>query len=246
MNEGQYARLAMGMPKRISLENLEDRSPRTLVYGYTCSRDTWHVYLNEEGKFVWVMYDHDGFLIDSSITDDVAPRDCVPNKRIYPAKSDFEFCLRLMHSGEELPFTTFEPAEPLQFYGKRLEELVAVSQENFEVTVPLEWEDLGASAALSNIVTGEYTRNLVLEAATKVIEGQTEGYLRSHFKGAPRDGWLTVIPTGIESAVRNATKRNYPWVSDDFEYAMSEETKCSLMTRVRAAIDEKLAFVQAA
>ncbi len=243
MNEAQYARLAIGMPKRIGLENLEDKSARTLIYGYTCSRDTWHLYLNEEGKFVRVLYDHDGFLIEGDTSDDIAPRDCLPNKRIYAQKSDFEFCALLMHSGEELPFTTFEATEPAQFYGKRLEELVEVNFENFEVTVDLGYEDLDLTRAQTPAFLGDNIRDRAVEAAVKVIEGQTEGYLRSHYLGAPRDGWLLNIPSGIETAVANVLKH---YVLDTpVPYTLSEDTKQALMARVRDAIAEKLASVQA-
>ena len=45
-----YLRSIEEIPKPVlSAEDLKDKSDRTLLYGYTCDRDTWHVYL-EDGK----------------------------------------------------------------------------------------------------------------------------------------------------------------------------------------------------
>jgi len=47
----------------------------------------------------------------------------IPDKRLYPAACDLEFCRVLVDEGEDLPFTTFEEREQVQYHGKILEEL---------------------------------------------------------------------------------------------------------------------------
>lgn len=95
-----------------SLINKEDR---TLLYGYTCDRETWHVYI-ENNQIHTVKYkSQDNPHILSIKTNE----DYVPNKRLYPAKCDLEFCSLLKQKGIRLPFTTWENnVEEKQYYGK--------------------------------------------------------------------------------------------------------------------------------
>ena len=103
---------------------------RTLIYGYTCERRTFHVYLKDLKIYV-VVYDND------YATGKPAPknmrqitvtsnRDFVPDKRVYPERSDFYFCKLLRERGVEIPFTTWSDIEPAPnengYYGFTLED----------------------------------------------------------------------------------------------------------------------------
>lgn len=89
---------------------------KTLLYGYTCERETFHVYIKNDQIYV-VVYNND------YSTDRVKPKnmrqikvtsnhDYVPDKRLYPERCDYNFCLLLKEKGVQLPFTTWsEPVE---------------------------------------------------------------------------------------------------------------------------------------
>lgn len=106
MNEHQYKSLA-GVEASCTLltgKHLSDQTDRTLLYGYNCDRDTWHVYL-EGGKIHSVIYTYDGEPTELTIRSNF---DYVPDKRLYPARCDYEFCELLKKNDVPLPFTTFE------------------------------------------------------------------------------------------------------------------------------------------
>lgn len=89
---------------------------KTLLYGYTCERKTFHVYIKNEQIYV-VVYDTEysrGIptpknMRQISVTSN---HDYVPDKRLYPERCDYNFCKLLKEKGVQLPFTTWsEPVE---------------------------------------------------------------------------------------------------------------------------------------
>ena len=95
---------------------VDDLSPyiynKTLLYGYTCDRKTFHVYLKDRNIFV-VIYEND------YSTGNARPKnmrqvlvssnyDFVPDKRLYPERCDYNFCLLLKERGIHLPFTAYD------------------------------------------------------------------------------------------------------------------------------------------
>lgn len=133
MNEKEFEFLKKHAFKQniISVDDLFDKSNRTLLYGYTCERDTWHVYL-KDGVITTLLYskynDNDDFenehVIDGEtykyvVVDVGANSDYVPDKRIYPNACDFEFCKLILENGGHLPFTgvAVDGVETKQYYG---------------------------------------------------------------------------------------------------------------------------------
>ncbi len=104
---------------------LADKTPRTLVYGYTVERSTFHVYL--DGGVHLVVYDHVGLLLRHvSEFEGLALAQCVPDKRVYPEACDHEFCVLLKKAGVNVPFTTWsDDRVPQPFHGKRRGELTS-------------------------------------------------------------------------------------------------------------------------
>ena len=99
--------------------NMRDR---TLMYGYTCARDTFHVYL-KNGEIHIVIYDDD---YSNRVKKPKNMRevkaesnyDFIPDKRLYPECCDYDFCRLLKLKGIHLPFTCWsENNEPKDFYG---------------------------------------------------------------------------------------------------------------------------------
>jgi hypothetical protein len=85
-------------------EHLNDKTDRTLLYGYTCDRASWHVYI-KDGNIHTVMYFSDKDTQEIFVQYN---HDFVPDKRLYPECCDFEFCALLKRDGCSLPFTNFQ------------------------------------------------------------------------------------------------------------------------------------------
>ena len=133
MNKIEYEHLKnsdMGNNKIIDSECLVDKKDRTLLYGYTCNKETWHVYIKDEQIHI-VVYD---FEWDDKLKKhkpsklrEIIPFsncDFIPNKRLYPETCDFEFCKLLLEYLNQdytcLPFTAWQEREELCFYGEIL------------------------------------------------------------------------------------------------------------------------------
>lgn len=129
MTHDEYIALqdVAALPRVVCGHMLSNQTNRTLVYGYTCERHTFHVYL-EQGDLIRVVYDHDGLCLDvlKEIHGQGIPvAACLPDKRAYPERCDHEFAQCLLRLGSMLSFTPWskEPVEPAAFYGKKFEEL---------------------------------------------------------------------------------------------------------------------------
>lgn len=108
--------------RTIRISDLSSQKPRTLLYGYTCERDIWHVYL-QDSEFKIVVYGF-GCIIWSLRTTKLTVDDqIIPDKRLYPGACDREFCKLLIERDYHLPFTTFKAREDISFHGKLIEEL---------------------------------------------------------------------------------------------------------------------------
>lgn len=113
---------------------------KTLMYGYTCERETFHVYIKDEQIYV-VVYETDYSILyneelSSFMRGEPKPknmrqievksnRDYVPNKRLYPERCDYNFCKLLKERGIELPFSHWGEEVPLNkkgYYGFILED----------------------------------------------------------------------------------------------------------------------------
>lgn len=124
MNQEQYTQFqaAPYQPKLLGIHDLANRRPRTLIFGYTVDRNTFHVYLGAHDLIhvliyseLWAPEDSNEnqprFLIlshtageNGGVTDN---SQFTPSKRIYPESCDLEFCQVLRRYGVSLPFTTF-------------------------------------------------------------------------------------------------------------------------------------------
>jgi hypothetical protein len=120
MNKREYDRLCNDTRSGsfISVDELIDKSDRTLLYGYTCERLTWHVYL-EDGVIHKVVYRSSGGDCEHSYYGEgFKVWELIPDKRLYPETCDFEFCSLLRGKGVDLLFTNFnEDRGESQYYG---------------------------------------------------------------------------------------------------------------------------------
>lgn len=127
MNKNQLDNLR-GIEARPILHTVDDltnKEPRTLLYGYDVDRYTWHTYLGFDLKIKLVKYrgPHDCSKVDLIPCFPKSSEDFVPNKRLNPERCDFEFCALLKRAGIHLCFTKYiVRAEDThaRFYGCRL------------------------------------------------------------------------------------------------------------------------------
>lgn len=126
MNKDEYRVLTEDRkPLGVSVDELKDKTPRTLIYGYTAERHTFHTYLEGDEIHVVVYGFENDLIYYRTSASGLTHEDCVPRKRIYPEACDYEFCEILKSRGVYLPFTTWtEGRIPEQFYGACLEDLV--------------------------------------------------------------------------------------------------------------------------
>lgn len=120
MNRDQFAALSsVGEPKpTIAVWEIEGPD-RTLLYGYDVDRSTFHVYLKDGEIHRLLQIGHNGRIRHSSSTAHLAV-DLVPDKRAYPAKTDYLFAKLCAERGVPITFTTFEdiPENKIrQFWG---------------------------------------------------------------------------------------------------------------------------------
>lgn len=91
------------------------RTDRTLVYGYTLERDTFHAYVCD-GEIHVVTYDN-GYdrkptqVISHLHGTQVAFEALVPSKRAYPNRTEYAFAVTMRAAGYPLTLTSWE-AEP--------------------------------------------------------------------------------------------------------------------------------------
>ena len=108
----------------ISVSDLANQEPRTLLWGYTTKRCSHHVYLKDgkmhlfvyEGRSSWDSGRDDKFYVFGP---ELPIKSLVPDKRLYPEACDAEFCGLLKEMGVYLPFTTWNnKRDPQQYHGE--------------------------------------------------------------------------------------------------------------------------------
>ena len=103
---------------------------KTLIYGYTCERKTFHVYLKDH-KIYTVIYEREfsrgkPIPVNMRLLEVTSNRDYIPDKRIYPEMCDYHFCQLLIQKGINLPFTNFQQeaeTDERGYYGCILEDV---------------------------------------------------------------------------------------------------------------------------
>lgn len=141
MNKAEYEKLSNSSTNSatITASVLKDRTPRTLVYGYELDRKTRHIYLSQQGDLVDVIYDHNKLLIQEK-SGELVMAACVPSKRAYPSKCDYEFCAYLAAHGVDLVYTTFEQSSGKLLHGELRENLInTITEEDLHVNAELEY-----------------------------------------------------------------------------------------------------------
>ena len=121
MNRDQFESLPSKIYPTVTVGDL-GQPDRTLAYGYTCDRYTFHVYL-QDARIHRIVYRHDGATVSYSIGHVADAHGLIPDKRLYPESTDHRFALLMLGKGLELPFTRFDDAraekvQGLVFHGR--------------------------------------------------------------------------------------------------------------------------------
>ena len=88
------------------LDLVGPQGPRTLLFGYTPERYTFHVYLDGAGNICRLIYDHSTVIIDFARAVALPVEVLDPRKRSYWQVTDFEFACRMKELGAQLIFTS--------------------------------------------------------------------------------------------------------------------------------------------
>jgi hypothetical protein len=82
---------------------------RTLLYGFTVNRDTWHVYLRA-GRIHRLVYTARGVVLDHRAQESWDAVRLVPDKRTYPESTDLGFAQLLKRKGVFVSYLPFDEA----------------------------------------------------------------------------------------------------------------------------------------
>lgn len=109
MNLAEFAEQCEAENRPLTIDAADIDGPdRTLAYGYTCERLSWHVYL-KDGEIHRLVTHGSGGLVESHYSRTAwDPRELVPDKRVYPESVDAQFARLLLARGVTLPYTTFD------------------------------------------------------------------------------------------------------------------------------------------
>lgn len=232
MNKEQYRTLECSTQKKdeVSIDELIDRSDRTLIYGYTIDRETFHLYL-ENGQFNLAIYDAYDCLVKSARGKaQMSVSDCRPSKRAYPERSDFEFAMLMKKKEANITFTTFSKVNKEgRFHGKRVEELIPLSPDTFTVKA------FEIKAEMLGISEWDLSFKLGMELQD-TSRAQMEGYLRSIvLEKSAQMAWINNLPGAIEYRLRE--------VLDD--YMMTERSKALLKAMAMDTVEAKTKEIEA-
>jgi PAS domain-containing protein len=94
----------------VGVAQLINRTPRTLLYGATSERYTWHVYLGVDQAIHKVVYSSELLVEHTSgpFGGVLANQEYLRVSQLYAESCDYEFCRCLRYAGERLCLTSFE------------------------------------------------------------------------------------------------------------------------------------------
>jgi hypothetical protein len=220
---------------------LENQTPRTLVYGYTTDRNTFHVYLDVDGLLHRVGYDGDDFLLAHGDESKLIPLDFVPDKRVYPECCDLEFCRMLMRAGVSVPFTGYNENDmPTDdFIGNRLEDLIQAPGDHL---APIDVSSAELGVQLGSWLQG--CAPMLETAVSNMLREMLDApYRRAKYKTGYTENlelWLQNIPNNVEWKVRAWRERTLPNARELDEYTLPKELARALMEKVSKLVHQQL------
>lgn len=108
MDRDEYMRLVGMKHVPYTLKAIEFGEPRTLLFGYNSAKNSFHVYL-DGGLVHRLIYTWREEILDHCAGAEFDIRDMVPDKRVYPLDTDFEFAKKALAIGVGIPFLPWDP-----------------------------------------------------------------------------------------------------------------------------------------
>jgi len=99
MTKNEFESLINKKSKLITVDDLINNNPRTLLSGYTLNRESFEVDLTWDQNIE--------VTIDNKPVNVNFNENYIPSKRVYPEESDYEFCKLLIDRGVDIPFTNY-------------------------------------------------------------------------------------------------------------------------------------------
>lgn len=199
MDKDQFShlqRLQEGSQK-VSVDMLRSDRPRTLMYGYDGEKNTFHLYLDDQKVMHSVYYEPAWpfLLLSHESGSDLDVQKCMPNKRVYPERCDFEFCEILKRMGALIPFTSFdEKVRPTTAYhGFLLKDLAETPMENHHLALT-KWVQCGAPGVRKTTMGFELPH---MRGAFLMGQREMNGLVSEELVSR-KDGFYTVTPKGFQ------------------------------------------------
>ncbi|MFF2378381.1 hypothetical protein ACFVUW_28730 [Streptomyces xiamenensis] len=94
-------------PRTLSVDEIS-RPERTLAFGFTSDKDTWHCYLHGANIHVLVYRRSTNSAVNHLARPTWNVAGLAPDKRVYPESVDAGFARLLLKRGQDLPYTRFD------------------------------------------------------------------------------------------------------------------------------------------
>jgi len=224
MNKREFKELQAhaDRPKRLRAYMLANRSPRTLIYGVTHVRHTFHVYLSDDQKLHLVTYDDDNFLQRHQTEAELELEEYEPTKYAYPEACDYEFTTLLQRIGIEPTFLPYQEREESRFYGLCHDELAVIPESHTPARIRITAGEIDLPAH-SMFRTNEDKRKALTRELHMMVNPTLEKLNRRfRYRGQDVRAQLEEIPARVQQFVRTVA-------AELSEYEMPEKVKLRMM-----------------
>lgn len=233
--------------ERVFSSELDSKDDRTLVYGYTVDRETFHVYL-EGGIIHRVIYNFHNALLDYKSEPDLTAADCYPDKRSYPESCDEDFSYLMAKHGQPLCFTNFDAGRAakvvdLPYHGERLCDLHDLRTCHEEISASLKDINVVGDEQLSDWLDdrnifksyGSYRQyDECLKSINRNIAEVAESYLYKCLTGDDYDfvSHEDKRMDGVIGSIEYKMKDTLSLVHDIAEFSFTDDERIDLASRL--------------
>lgn len=111
MHLSEYLALHATAEQQPTLSATEITGPdRTLLYGFTCDKATWHVDLDSGQIHLLVYFARSGSVVRHEAREVWPAAELLPDKRLYPESTDHQVAVLLQARGLRPPYRAFDEA----------------------------------------------------------------------------------------------------------------------------------------